>query len=87
MAEYHDKPTTGHLGYDRTLELLSRNYHLPNMRKYVETYVAMCDICTRVKAPYHKLFGLLQLLPIPDRAWESVLTDFIVKLPLLRDLS
>ena len=85
MAKHHDKLTASHLGHDRILELLGWNYHLPDVRKYVETYVAMSNVCTRVKAPHHKLFGLLQLLPIPDRAWESVLTDFIVKLPPSRD--
>ena len=68
IAKYYNKLTTGHPGHNRTLELLSRNYHLPDTRKYMETYVATCDVCTRVKAPHHKPFGLLQPLPIPDRA-------------------
>ena len=85
MAEHHDELTAGHSGCNRTLELLSRNYHLPDTRKYVETYIVTCNVCTRVKAPHHKPFGLFQPLPIPDRAWESVSTNFIVKLPLLRD--
>ena len=85
MAEHHDEPTASYPGCDRTLELLSQNYHLPEVRKYVETYVATCDICARAKALHHKPFGLLQPLPIPDRAWESVSTDFIVKLQPSRD--
>ena len=85
MAEHYDELTTSHPGHDRILELLGQNYHLPNTRKYVETYVAMCDICARAKALHHKPFGLLQLLPILDRAWESVSTNFIVKLPPPRD--
>ena len=87
MAEHYNEPTTSHLGHNKTLELLSWNYHFPSMRKYVETYVVMCDICTRAKALHYKLFGLLQLLLILDRAWESVLTDFIVKLPPSRNPS
>ena len=59
MAEHHDELTASHPGRDRTLELLGRNYHLPEVRKYVETYVATCDVCARAKAPHHKLFGLL----------------------------
>ena len=68
IAKHHDEPTASYLGHDRILELLSQNYHLPDARKYVETYVATCDICARAKAPHHKPFGLLQPLPIPDRA-------------------
>ena len=86
MAEYYDEPTASHPGHDRILELLGQNYYLLNMRKYVETYIATCNICARAKVPHYKLFGLLQLLLILDRAWESVLTDFIVKLLPSRDL-
>ena len=68
MAEHYDEPTAGHPGRDRTLELLGQNYYLPEARKYVETYVATCDVCARAKAPHHKPFGLLQPLPILDRA-------------------
>ena len=67
MAKYYDELITSHLDYDKTLKLLSWNYYLPDMRKYVETYVAMCDICTRAKMLYYKPFSLLQLLPILDR--------------------
>ena len=67
IAKHHDELTAGYPGRDRILELLGRNYHLPDMRKYVETYVATCDICARAKALHHKPFGLLQPLPIPDR--------------------
>src|SRR5437773_97728 len=87
MAEHHDKLTASHPGCNKTLELLGQNYHLPSTRKYVETYIAMCDIYARAKALYHKPFDLLQLLPILHRAWELVLTNFIVKLPPLRDSS
>ena len=59
MAEHYDELTAGYLGCDKTLELLSWNYHLPSIRKYMETYVAMCNICARAKALHHKLFGLL----------------------------
>src|SRR5947208_5502837 len=86
MAEHHDKPTASHLGHNGTLELLGWNYYLPDAKKYVETYVAMYNVCTRAKAPHYKPFSLLQLLPILDRAWESVLTNFIVKLLPSRDL-
>src|SRR5437762_595873 len=85
MAKHHDKSTASYPGHNKTLELLSRNYNLPDVRNYVETYIAMCDVCSRAKMPHYKLFSLLQPLPIPDRAWESVSTDFIMKLPSLRD--
>ena len=85
MAKYYNELTTSYPGYNKILELLSRNYNLLDIRNYMETYIVMCNICSRAKIPYYKLFGLLQLLPISDRVCESVLTDFIVKLLLLRD--
>ena len=59
IVKYHDELTTSHLGHDRILELLSQNYYLPDAKKYVETYVAMYNICTRVKVLYYKPFSLL----------------------------
>ena len=46
----------------------------------------MYDVYARAKALYYKLFGLLQLLLILNRAWKLVLTNFIVKLLLSKDL-
>ena len=85
IAKHYNKLTTSYLSCNRILELLGQNYYLPDMRKYVETYVVMCDICTRVKALHHKPFSLLQPLLILNRAWKSVLTNFIVKLLPSRD--
>ena len=59
MAEHYDKLTTSHLDCNKILKLLSQNYYLLDMRKYVETYIATYNICTRVKMLYYKLFGLL----------------------------
>src|SRR5436309_1888867 len=87
MTKYYDELTISYPGYDRILELLSQNYYLFDVRKYVETYVATCNIYTRVKVLHYKPFSLLQLLLIPDRVWELVLTDFIVKLLPSRDSS
>ena len=67
MAKYYDELTASHLGCNRILKLLGQNYYLPDMKKYVETYIAIYNICARVKALYYKPFSLLQLLPILDR--------------------
>ena len=36
------------------------------MKKDIAEYVAICDVCQRVKAEHQKPAGLLQPLPIPD---------------------
>ena len=68
MAKYYNELTASYLGCDKILELLSRNYNLLNMRNYMETYIVIYDVCSRAKMLHHKLFSLLQLLPILDRA-------------------
>jgi len=34
-----------------------------------------------MKAPHHKPYGEMQLLPIPSRPWESISMDMIIELP------
>ena len=68
MAEHYNELTTSHLGHNKILKLLDWNYYFPGIRKYVETYVATYNVCTRAKALHHKPFGLLQPLLIPDKA-------------------
>ena len=81
LKECHDAPTAGHLGQEKTLELLSRNYYWPKMRTFVNEYVRTCDTCTRNKTSRHAPYGPLQPLPIPPGPWKSVSMDFIVELP------
>ena len=78
---YHDRRTAGHLGQEKTLELVSRDYFWPGMRGFINEYVRTCDTCARNKTPRHRRHGQLQPLPIPEGPWESVSMDFIVELP------
>jgi len=47
----HDGKTAGHLGQEKTLELVSREYTWPGMRGFVEEYVRTCETCARNKTP------------------------------------
>ena len=78
----HDGRTAGHLGREKTLELVSREYTWPGMRGFIEEYVRTCETCARNKTPRHRRHGQLQPLPIPGGPWRSVSMDFIVQLPL-----
>jgi len=81
LKSFHDAPTSGHQGVDRTFEKLQRYYWWPNMKKDVQNYVASCDVCCRSKIRRHKPYGKLQPLPIPSKPWEVIGVDFIVYLP------
>ena len=56
------------------------------MRKQVETVVRECDICSKLKSNKHLPYGQLKSPPILIGAWKSIALNFIVKLPLSKDL-
>lgn len=85
LYEFHDAPSAGHPGRERTKELVSRCFWWPAWSKDVEDYVANCDSCQRNKPRNTKPTGLLQPLPIPTEPWESMAMDFITKLPSTSD--
>ena len=81
LIHKHDHPISGHLGQNKTLDLIRRDYVWPNMRSFVKDYVNSCTTCKRTKTPRHKPYGLLKQLPIPSRPWDSISMDFIEHLP------
>jgi hypothetical protein len=60
---------------------LKSRYWWYGMKRAVAEYVALCDNCQRVKAERQRPAGLLQPLKIPQRKWEEISMDFIVRLP------
>ena len=81
MEEHHDTTLAGHLGMDKTLACLARNYFWPRMKQDVHDYVRTCPCCQFNKGRNRKPGGLLQPLPVPERRWECVTMDFITNLP------
>src|SRR5271170_5502881 len=80
LQERHDAKTAGHLGQERSLELLTRDYYWPRIRQFVNEYVNTCETCIRNKVSCRAPFGNLQPLSIPARPWQSGSMDFIVEL-------
>jgi len=80
MYEYHDAPASGHLGREKTYLNLSRDFHWPNMYKWVRKYIRACEACQRVK-PAPASQAPLQSLPIPTECWKSVSMDYIFGFP------
>jgi hypothetical protein len=81
MREAHDAPYSGHLGMERTLHILRRQYWWPGMKDDVQTYVAECESCQRNKSANTKKAGLSQPLPIPELPWRTITMDLITDLP------
>jgi len=63
----HDAKVAGHFGRDKTLDLMERNFHWPNMEEWVRNYVRTCDACQCNKTARHKKHGKLVPLEIPSR--------------------
>ena len=81
LRSRHDSPTAGHPGQAKTLELMSRDYYWPQMRKFVNRYINGCDACRRTKPSHQGPHGFLQPLPIPSSRWTDISYDFITQLP------
>jgi transposase InsO family protein len=82
IQEYHDTPSAGHPGRDKTFELIARDYYWPKMRETIAQYVRNCFECRRSKPTHHAPYGILRPLPIPTRPWEELSMDFVTGLPL-----
>ena len=63
VNELHEE---GHVGRDRTLQLISQSYFWPSMRKEVERFVQRCHICQVSKGTTTNA-GLYMPLPVPTR--------------------
>jgi len=81
LQQKHDHPTAGHFGYNKTLELLQRDYVWPSIRSDCKKFIEQCVLCARNKPSCHRPYGLLQPLLIPERPWHSISMDFIEQLP------
>jgi hypothetical protein len=85
LHETHDSIIGGHVGMNKTLELVQRKYYWPKMYKYISSYINSCDKCQSNKSSNQSSSGLLQPLSIPSQRWEQITMDFIGPLPLTKN--
>lgn len=60
---------------------MKRQFYWPGMYNDVHDYVTKCQKCQVNKHERLKVGGLLHPLDIPQAKWESILMDFITRLP------
>ena len=82
IQKHHNTPVSGHLGYEKTIELLQHNYWWPGMAILVKDYIARSNTCQRFKGSNWAPAGLLQPLPISNTPWEHISANFITDLSL-----
>jgi hypothetical protein len=51
------------------------------MKRDVAEYVALCNICQRVKSEHQRTIGMLPPLQVLESKWENIDMDFIMELP------
>src|SRR3954467_3190015 len=84
LQEAHDSPYSIHPGNTKMYLDLRERFWWPSLKREIARYIALCDVCQRVKAEHQKPAGLLQPLPIPDWKWDQIGMDFITGLPRTR---
>nr|ABA98118.1 retrotransposon protein, putative, Ty3-gypsy subclass [Oryza sativa Japonica Group] len=81
LKEAHDILYSIHPGSTKMYQDLKERFWWASMKREIAEYVAVCDVCQRVKAEHQKPAGLLQPLKIPVWKWEEIGMDFITGLP------
>jgi hypothetical protein len=81
ISEYHNTYYVGHYGIHKAKQAIGRLFLWASLTEDVIKYISCCVLCQRGKARCHRPFGAFQPLPIPEKAWQTVTFDFIVKLP------
>ncbi|GKA90834.1 putative nucleotidyltransferase, ribonuclease H [Tanacetum coccineum] len=70
----------GHVGRDRTLQLMHASHFWPTTRKEVDRYVKRCRICQVSKGTATNA-GLYMPLPVPLQPSVDISIDFVLGLP------
>lgn len=77
----HDEPTSGHLGFTRTLGRIHERYFWPRLATNVAHYVRTCRECQRRKAPPTRPSGLLKPIEPPMQPFQQVGMDLLGPFP------
>ena len=72
LQEAHHSPYSIHPGNTKMYLDLKERFWWTGMKKDIAEYVAICDVCQRVKAEHQKPAGLLQPMPIPEWKWDKL---------------
>ncbi|XP_045541479.1 uncharacterized protein LOC123722976 [Papilio machaon] len=80
LKSFHDSPTAGHQGIERTLQRIREHFFFTGMRRYVTEYLKNCVDCLKYKAANQKPAGLLQT-PVLQQRSEVLAVDLFGPLP------
>ena len=82
IASHHDSRIVGHLDYQKTQELIKRQYYWPRLASDVREYISRCNRCARFIGSNMKPAGTTVPLQPSTMPWVDISADFITNLPL-----
>ena len=82
LEEAHSGSFSMHPGSTKMYQDLKVSYWWSGMKRDVSEFVTKCMVCQKVKAEHQVPSELLQLIRIPERKWDQITKDFVVRLPL-----
>lgn len=80
LKDFHDGPLGGHLGWQKTLERIRRQFSWKGMYGDVKRYVRKCGKCQRNKSARKTLMPMV-LTDTPTRPFQKVYMDMVGPLP------
>jgi hypothetical protein len=81
LQAYHDNPTSGHLGINKTWHKIRDRYFWPGMYNKIKEYVLSCTKCRQFKIDRTKSTGKLQPIEPPTGILDLMGLDFIGPVP------
>ncbi|UYV73901.1 hypothetical protein LAZ67_11001356, partial [Cordylochernes scorpioides] len=85
MADLHDAPTAGHLGFARTYDKVKKRFYWPGRYRTVRQYVSHCRECQRrKKLPRRPAGQLVSITPV-EKPFYKVGVDLLGRFPVSKD--
>ena len=77
----HSHWESGHFGLSKSHHRILQRFWWPTCFEVLKTFLANCDICTKVK-PQNQKFGTLGVREIPKKPLDVVSIDYLTELPI-----
>jgi len=78
----HTSAVGGHSGVPVTCRRVRQLFAWPGLKNDIYEFVTSCPTCQQSKPDRARYPGLLQPLPVPSSAWQSISMDFVEGLPV-----
>ncbi|CAF4631332.1 unnamed protein product, partial [Didymodactylos carnosus] len=81
LQAYHDSPTSGHLGVNKTWHKIRDRYYWPGMYSQIKQYILSCSKYQQFKISRSRPAGKLQPIEPPTGMMDLMGLDFIGPVP------